>query len=387
MDLQAVVTLVRCLALAAAVGVAHARPQLATPALPTGGGAEDLSALTLDELIRRLPPAGEEMSRDRVNGGLTKDLVSAEMGGRLDAGVILTDQQWREALILAGVIRFHARWPKDEDYRISLTVPRWLRVAQIRLSPQVQGMTSTSVGELSVPISGTYAMIDARDARQGRKLGKVPPGTSKIIFDVEVERGRSDPFGIEERGPPPGVLWKGTVTVPVELVETFDQIADAVTNEEMERAVRDAVGAGLREWGDEPRPIPFLVIDPDCAQFPILETTGLDLRVEVLRDGAVLSESWLVATDADSLGLLGSISKGRHRFYGSTNLKLDGDTSGADRWVLRLTGQSDHIRGLWEARQRWSGVIEIPWTEAVKHEAERVGPAGRGPEMSTPYWK
>ncbi len=350
--------------------------------------AEDLSSLKIDDLIRLLPPAGCEWRWDHASGDGVIDPASDEMEHRLNAGVKLTDDQWRLALLSTGAIRFHAKWPRDEVYAVSLAVPRWLGITQIRLDPRAEGMRIAKVGELMTSFSGTGPMIDARDARLGRRIGLVPAETSEITFDVEVERGKSWLAGIyDEDEPPPGLLWKGAITFPVELVDGFDQIAQPVDDELLAEAVRDAVGAGLRQWGEDRRQVPFVAIDPDCTRFPALERTGLDIKVELLDGDTVIAESWLLAGDFDVLALSSSIRSGAKRFYGSAKLDVPAESANRAKWMLRLTGRADHISVLWHTEQRWSGSITIPWAQAVKHENKRTAVTGRGPEVSTPYWK
>lgn len=346
---------------------------------------EDLTRLDIEELIRRLPAAGCEWRWDNARGEVVTDPAAEEMARRITAGAKLSDDLWRVALLSTGAVRFHPKWPKDEDYCISLAVPRWLGIAQIRLDPRSHEMRATTVGELFVGLSGTGAMIDARDARLGRRLGKAAAVTTEITFDVEVERRES--LLADPDDPPPGMLWKGTITVPGELVDGFNQMAQPVDNEVVAEAVRDAVGAGFRRWGQDQRRVPFVVIDPDCAKYPMLETTGLDIKVEVLDGDEIIAESWLLAGDFDALALSSSIQTGKKRFYGSANLNVQDNNVNPANWVLRLSGQTDHIWLLWHAEQRWSGTITIPWAQAVEHERERTAVTGRGPEVSTPYWK
>jgi hypothetical protein len=133
--------------------------------------------------------------------------------------------------------------------------------------------------------------------------------------------------------------------------------------------------------------VPFLVIDPDTTRFPILETTGLDIKVELLEGDKVVAESWLVAGNFDRLALSASLNTGKKRFYGSANLKVPEDSLKVSDWVLRLSGRSDHIWLLWDAQQYWSGTFTVPWSQVVEHENQRTVATGRGPEVSTPYWK
>ncbi len=369
------------------VGLTQLGPQLA--AIPTAH--DDVSSMTMADLIECLPPAGEEYRWDHAAQTGQEDPASEEMARRLAEGT-LTDEQWRRVLITTGSLRFHDRWPEDEEYAISMTVPRWLRIAQIRVHPRVEGMRSAKVGQLLSSMCGTFELIDARDARRGRRIGTLPTETREIVFDVEVERGRSwlaGPFEREAGDPgPSGILWKGTITRPVEVVQSWEEAVPTARGEELDAAVRDAVGAGFRTWGSRDSRVPFLVIEPDCDRFPVLATTALDIKVELLDGGRVVADSWLVASEADRLALLAnSIRESRERFYGSTNLDVPSTVADTSAWSLRLTGTADHVSVLWHAKQHWAGTITIPWDEAMKHEATRTAHRGRGPEVSTPYRK
>jgi hypothetical protein len=370
----------------------HVQPQPSASQHPgQEGPAEDLSLVSMDELIARLPPAGFEWRWDWAARNGVEDPSSLEMETRIARGG-LTDHQWRAVLLDRRALRFRPRWPVGADYAVSMTVPRWLGVAQIRLRAPDLSLKSVSAGELIVGFSGTGAMMDARDARRGRVLGTLPEGIRHITFEVEVERGKESGLSAmlddqDGPSPPPGVLWKGTITVPVEQVESWEAAIPPATGQALDDAIRDSVGAGIREWGQENRRYPFALIDPDCLKHPLLATTGLDIRVELMKGDQVLAESWLVASNFDSLNVTTSLSRAPVRFYGSANFDLQAGIDDTSGWMLRLTGESKHVQVLWDAKQRWAGAITIPWSEAVAHEVERVGPAGRGGESSTGYWK
>jgi len=344
---------------------------------------EQLENLSLDELIDRLPPAGKEWRWDHALEDGVEHPASQEMRRRLLDGAELSDDQWRRALLGTGAIRYRHRWPKDESYRLSLTVPRWLDLAQIRLDAHGTILRPVEVGERFWSFSGTFPMMRARDARVGVPMGTLPEGTSELVFLTEVERGDSL-WPKESQVPQPGILWKGTITLPVELVDSIEEMTKAIDNDTLQAAVRDAVGAGFRDWGRHDN-VPVVVIDPDCDRFPILKTTGLVVRVELLQDDTVIAESWLVAMDSDTLSLASSIRNSSYQFFGSANLKIDDVETDPTYWVLRLTGKNDHIQYLWHAENHWSGELTIPWTEAVEHEQKRTADHGRGPEMSTPH--
>jgi len=351
---------------------------------------EQLATASVDELISCMASAGGELSWDRTTGERIENPVCAEMRRRIAAGAALTNAQWQSALLVSGAIRYHARWPRNQEYRISLTVPYWLGLSQIRVHPHNPSMKSTEIGELMTSFDGTSALIDARDARWGRNLGTVPDGVTEIVLDVEVERGKSSDllvaWGQSEPGPVPGVLWRGTIALPFEAVESLDEVAEPVNDEDLERAVRDAIGAGLRQWGDTAQPVPYVVVDPDCTRFPVLESTGLDLRVELIKGDKTIAETSLLAADFDKLALMSSTRTGSKRSYGSASFDIDPSSFDPRDCILRISGRSDHIGLLWEAKRRWSGTIDIPWTDAARHEQDQLGSQDERLEMSTPHW-
>lgn len=363
-------------------------PETREPGTVKVVAANDLASLGIDDLIKRLPPAGQEWRWDRGESKGVEHPASLEMRRRVVADG-LTDEQWQKALLESGAIRLRSRWPRAEEYRASLTVPRWLGLTQIRLTPRMEGGRTIAAGELMWSFSGTFPAMRARDARLGNSMGVIPEGTTELVFDVEVERGRAGRMFREDEGeaPPPGMLWSGTLSLPIQLVDSFAEAIPPVQGEELDGAVRDAIGAGFRRWGKEDE-VGFVLVDPDCDRFPILKTTGLDLKVELLQSnealmrGEQLLEGKLVASDADLMTTLSSVRTGSHRFYGSMNVGIarPADTT---KWHIRITGGSDHLWALWHAKQRWAGSITIPWDEAVEKE---VG-VDRGPEISTPYMK
>jgi hypothetical protein len=352
---------------------------------PTG-----LATLSIDELITRLPPAGSEWRWDSKTSAGTEHPASIEMSRRIAIdGSALSDEQWRTVLLTTKAIRYRERWPRDEEYLLSLASPRWLGSAEVRFTPRIRGLRAATVGHAFPSMCGTMTMMDSRDARQGRRLGVLPADTSEVVFDVAVERGGRSTYGWSEKDSQHGksaILWKGTLTLPVRLVDSFNKAIPPAGGDAVDKGVRDAVGAGFRSWGDD-QSVPYLVIDPDDAAFPALEGVGLDIKAELLRDGKPIAESWLIAMDADGLSLMNSRSKSTNRSFGSANFTTDENPKDLASWSIRLTGSSEHVWALWNAKKRWSGTIIIPWNDAVAHEKERTGPEGRGPEVSTPHWK
>ncbi len=355
-----------------------------------------LGQKSMDELLPLLPPADTEVSiRFREPGSLEdrEHPASVEMERRLKKET-LSDEQWRFVLLHTRSICVRPKWPADEPFAISMAVPRWLGLAQIRAEPRDGTLSSAKVGELIQSFSGTFPAMRYRDAKY-QMLGRLEPGRHTLVFDVAVERGRSiwalDPDMPEEEE---GVIWEGTMTFEVEVVETVDLAVPPVSDPELDAAVRASLGAGLREWhtNEGPRMTAFVNLDPDIARIPVLGRTALSLTVDLLHDDVVQESRRIIASRWDTLSVTSSVSDGPLRLYGSTNLGtlpagIEDDESELARWSIRVQGTPYRVLALWDADQRWAGEFTVPISELLRQEKERVGPGGRGPEMSTPFMR
>ena len=346
-----------------------------------------LAEMPLPELLEQVPPVGCEWRYDRTTGKGLEHPVSAELARRLSAGAVLTDEQWRMALIESRAIVVRDKWPAGEPLAVSMTVPRWLGLAQIRAQPRLRSLKLAKAGELMWSFSGTWPAIRARAAKH-QTIGHLPADITSLTFHVTVERGRNGLF--DEDAPPPGVLWKGEMTFPVEVVATIDEAVPPARHAELDEAVAHAVCAGVWSWGD--REVVYVAVDPDTDRFAALARTGLSLRIEVLKAGEPVEEAIVVAHRLDDLLAATSVSTAWFRLFGSCNLEsvpaaVVTNADELQEWTLRVSGVSDHVLVLWDAEVRWGGMITIPLAEALTRERQRAGPTGRGPRVSTPWPK
>jgi len=359
------------------------------PAVDGSLASEDLTSLSLDDLIDRLPPAGEEWWFDFERGDGVESPVTQEMSRRLETA-ILTDDQWRRALLGTGAIRLRTRWPREVPYAISLTVPRWLAPAQIKVAPTMSGWRTVAAGELVYGSSGTRPAMRARDARVGQELGPLPEAATNIEFEIEIRRSwtwldaRPMPGGARVREELFPLIWRGTIVSRLEPIDSWHALLPGAHNEALDEAVRRSLGAGMRVWGNQGL-VPYLVIDPDTSARPVLATTGLDLRAELLDGETVMSVAALLASDLDCFALSNSVSRARKRFYGSCKFEVPEIPTDTSRWRVRITGRLRHPMRLWSATTHWSGSMVISWNELVAQEQRRCGAMGRGPERSTPH--
>lgn len=347
-----------------------------------------IEQVSMDELLRMLPPADTEWSICHQDFEFTEHPASVEISRRLKTEV-LSDDQWRFVILHTRSICVRSKWPIGEPFAISMAVPRWLGLTQIRAEPRREGLRSGAAGELLQPLCGTTPNILYRMAKY-QPLGELEPGHHTLDFDVTVERGRWF-WGNDEELPEPGVIWEGTMRFEVEMVASIDDAVPPATDPELDAAVTASLGAGFREWhtSEGPRMTAFVNVDPDIARFPALERTALSLVVDVLRGDEVKQSGRLIASRWDTLSVSNSVSEGPLRLYGSANLgevppEIESEETELAKWSVRIRGTSDAVLALWDADQRWAGEVIVPLAELIDQEAARVGPGGRGPEVSTP---
>jgi hypothetical protein len=372
---------------------------LAVLAAPLPSGAQDaaaevvdLSALEVDELLERLSPLGREGRWDEVQQTWVTEPVVAELTRRIEECEPLTDAQWARALVRSGAVRMRSRWPEDRPLAVSMRVPRWLGVSQIRMQPRLAGLEPAEAGMLVSSSCGTYSSW-VRQAALYQELGTLLPGPQHVAFDITVERGRSW-HRRSPAAPQPGVLWSGALAFDVEIVPSIDDAVPPARGAHLDRAVHDSIGVSFSTWWIDERNqrTAILVLDPDVAGHPALASTALSLDVELVHQGRVVQEVRLRATAYDPLALGNSVNEAEPRTIAFCTLRelpvaCETDFAARAGWTLRVRGTSEGVHAIWEAETRWDGSLEIPISEAIEHDAERAGPQGRGPWMWSPTWR
>jgi hypothetical protein len=328
---------------------------------------------SFDALIEALPDVRQERTYDRAKRGFVLHPAAAEMRSRLDRGAVLTDSQWRRALRVSGAFRARDRWPMDEPFAVSLRAPSWLGVAQIRLTPTLSGLAPAVAGFLESPACGTSS-LRTRQAGDYQRVGRLPAGTPAVEFDVLVERGMDTRKRRGLEAPPPGVLWSGTLAVPVQLVDGVDAAIASASDPELDAAVRASVGLAFRNyWKDRTsrERSAMVVIDVDTEKFPRLDATALSLRVEVLHAGRAVESVNVAAHPDDPSAKTLTRANGENRAFGFAFVKsipaaLETDDADLGGYELRVSGTHDGVLASWDAERWWSGSLTIPLREARK---------------------
>jgi hypothetical protein len=258
---------------------------------------------------------------------------------------------------------------------------RWLPSTEIRLRPRDTALREVTGGSLSRGMVCGNAEEWRRRGQMDQEVGTLPIGKHHLVFDATIEHAGFDLDNRYDQAPP-SVTWTGPLAFDVEVVPTLAEAMPLVDSAPINEAVRASLGLCIQPW-NAGRDTAVLVFDVDTKRFPVLATTAVVARAELLRDNEVKQTTRLVVHRYD--GLLSSISvfEGLPQLFSYAELgALPVDkASRAEEWAhwkVRLTGTSEEVLHLWHADRQWSGSIEMPITDAFKQEADRMkGKAGR----------
>jgi hypothetical protein len=385
-------TTVACLALLFPLGLGRiALPYQGVAQASASEPQQDLRESSLDELIDLLPTTNGEVWRDEASGDLQIHPAVTEIERRLLAGQQLTSDQWKRALLNSQAIQIRRRWPADQSLAVRMHLPRWLCPAEIRLIPRNERLKTAKGGTLVSASCGTYAL--SQSARQlYQQIGRLRPGEHRLEFDVEVERGRSW-LSSASRGSdvPQQLLWKGELAFDVLVVPDLEAAMPRAQDPSVDEAVRDSITVSFSNWhfNEIEKRTGLVVVDPDTLKYPLLRTTALSLKVDLLHGDEVVESRQLVAKgfviDSNSVnrGPGGALA-----FCPFESLPAQFEQREADggEWTLRVEGTMDNVLRLWQAEQVFRGVITIPVSEAIQRERERAGSTSREPWIYLPSW-
>lgn len=330
----------------------------------------DPATLTLGELVRRLPDVGVESLWNRTTRAFDRDPHAVEFGVRLDAGAQPTDGQWEAALLRAGAVRWHAKWPVGEPFAISIRRPSWLRNGRIDLTGGPSRPGAARGPSLVGSECGTCSSRDERRALY-QTLAPLPLGPQRLEFRVEIVTAQPARLGED---PDPVMRWRGALSMAVEVVETIDDAMPPVSNEAIDRAVRASLGVAFADWSEQRTAI--VVLDPDFAVHPELADVALSLEIAVVHGDDVVATRLLRASDYDRVELGSSVSTARAKSiafaaFGAIPRELESDEARRAGWRLRVTGTSDGVLRNWAATRRYAGRFEMPLDEAIRGERQR----------------
>lgn len=356
--------------LVALICVPNVAAQAEDPALDA-----DLSHLTLDEVIERLPPAGND--RTDTEGPWSLTPVAAEMRTRVERGDPLTGEQWTRALLTTGSMKFRSRWPVTDPFVVALRKPSWLPLTRVSFDPRPEGLAPIAMGTEYIQTCGIG--MRGESAEHVEEVGLLPLGSNRLVFDVTFERGPKAmlfadlPRLAEQMArpphPPAGVFFRGQVAIDVEVLPTAGEVIPPTTSGELDEAVRRALYLARTEDGLET----YLVLAPDGLCEPSLLGVALALHVEVAHGDGVEE----IAALRPILAELAPPDPGDERSIGSLSscelISIPSalvDSPRPSAWSVRIRGTSERVCELLAAERYWAGEIVLSVEELVRRGQE-----------------
>lgn len=339
-------------------------------------------ALTMAELVRALPLIErEECPRGSI------DPVVVEFHRRLSAGARPTDDEWRTALLRAGVVRWrHECWTKHPFYDYYLHLPAWLPGCTITMTPQDERVQGSAVGFSCNPdVWCRYAQ-------------ELPEGQHKFEFDITIAERPKDPAwwcegssdvlprlgGGSGRGAFDGsVLWSGTLALDVRVSSDVESVVRAVRSASVADAVRASLCVSI--WTDAPGAQRETLVQTYLAPLarirPELKRVVVALDVEVLHCGQVVERAPASAAILP-IGRRDCDRDLEARNEPSATLKsipteLETNLAARRDWSLRFTGAPwDALYESW-AEAWWDGSFTISLDELIENGARLRQQNGR----------
>ena len=305
--------------------------------------------LGIDAAIERLPRIGAEYTWNKDRRDWDYDTAVLHLRDHLANGGSLSDKQWQLALRNSQAIRVRERWPAGVLFAMCMEMPSWLPNCQIRLyaedhAPPLARASSGLIG------CGNCAAA-ATEGGWYQELECLPLGKQTVSFQVTVERLRPRSFDSRRNAaasvaPTPGVLWRGTVSFPVEVVPKIDDMLPAVRGEDADTALRRILD--LSVVNDE-----WLRIDAEFA--PEFKGTAVALELELFEGTTARGTERLWVADRPTFG--GS----------SVQWKLPEENADLSNWSVHVRSDAAGALRSWGAVKRWEGEFVVP-LRGVKRE-------------------
>jgi len=294
------------------------------------------SALTLDELIARLPRVGEEWDPGVEPRRLVP--LAQEFRERLARGSVLSSAQWLRALRDTGVLSHRARWPVDVPFTVSMRPAGWFDRQVLTLLPREPGaLAAASVGQAILGRGCAYGWMRMTERARHQELGRLELGPHRLSFEVDLPRGSS----------------AGTLTLDVEVVATLDEALPPVSSPMLDDAVRRSLALELEDTRVGPQF--FLRRAPRASD----ELTHLAIALELeLREAGVGRATTAMREGVDKVSV-------------PLPAALAASPEARAGWSLRVRGVTADVLELWWFERRWGGELELPLEDWLTARAPR----------------
>jgi len=307
----------------------------------------------LDAAIAARPAIGSEgaISADR------KRWVEApaveQLREHFQAGGLLNDEQWREALRRSRTIHLRERWPVGLPLAISVQRPHWMPLTEIYVRPQRTEFRAAEAGSFKRPFCGTCS--SGRALRESyQELGSLPLGKHRLVFDVHIETdadgeesARWDSELKKHVTADVRTAWRGAVELEVEIVATVAEAMPGRHDAELDRAVRDALGLSLVAGG-------LQFTEPRLYEFRALSKTALSLEYELRDASSAIRSTRFLGKDTWRAGT------------GWRAWKVPTAAHELANWTLHVRGIDESVLRFARADHWWNGELVIPLSELAR---------------------
>jgi hypothetical protein len=314
----------------------------------------------IDELLRRVPNAGQEEPWDEKAEARRIDPASAKLR-ELDAAEHLTSEQWVYVLAQKDVIHTRARWPESAPLMVRMRCPVWLGTCQITAQPLIPTGETVEAGTLTPSRCGNVIFNRVR-AELCQEVGRLKSPARAVEFQctVDVVPGswRAD-RPRQRKSPEPKTVWMGVVKVPVQLVRAVDDVITPVRSEDVTKALRTAlhVSADYSRYGTVTLGV---FVELDRAVHESLRDIAFGFRVDLLRDGVLVHTLDIQPDPLDDENAC-ACSSG-YAWLKDVTRPADLPTSAtADHWMFRIRGDGEVALRDWNRSKYWVGEFVLPF--------------------------
>lgn len=337
---------------------------LATPAIrgesqrqpvvaANSAGPSDLTRLSFPELLARMPSDPWDRTHKPT---WTLKPEFAELRRRVDARV-LSDNDWRVALVALDVIHTRSHWVSGEPLYLWIREPAWLAHSKITARAIEPDLGSVFADNRFPSWCGNCRMSELDRQRQ-LALAALPRNTTGVQLEITLEqaahRGPGDPSWEETV-----LVWRGRLVLPIQSVAAVEEALPPTSERDVEEALRTSLRTftSVQPVGSKPKLC--VAAGGELSKFPALRGVGLSLTIELWNQGELVESRDLLVSQA--IGLF-SHDSGTTGFVAFTGVPAELFESGARRtgWELHVIGKPDHLLRVWEAEKHWSGRFTVP---------------------------
>jgi hypothetical protein len=317
---------------------------------------EAISKMTVASLLDRIPADCVDL---RAHSRALKP-IPQELARRAQHD-LLSDDDWRRALIAADAIHVRPRWTAGQPLIIWMREVPWLPFSNIKVKTIEPDLGAVEVENVVWWDCGNCAAGELGRRRHTRLL-PLPANTSHLVLDVSIDQDQDNPKPSKAINATTR-LWRGRLELPLVSVERLEDSLPSSSDVSDANALRDS----MRAWWSPGSQLVSLCISigGEAEKYPKLHGLGHSLAVELWNDDRRVGAGRLLSEAGADLRSGAATFLSYCRIEG---LPYSVSMPGVDlsKWTLRVSGTSEDVLSIWEADRWWKGSFEIPLADALK---------------------